>query len=130
LFRSWWLIVSGALEPLVYLFAIGWGVGALIGELTLPDGRTMSYVTFLAPAMMAAAAMNGALAETSFNFFAKMKYAKLYDSILNTPVTPLEIAFGELWWAMSRGALYTLAFLAVMVGMGATTPGLALAAFP
>lgn len=126
----WWLVISGIAEPLVYLFAIGWGVGALIGEVTLPDGRAVPYVTFLAPAMMAAAAMNGALAETSFNFFAKMKYAKLYDAMLNTPVTPLEIAFGELGWAMSRGALYTVAFLTVMVGMDATTPGLALLAFP
>lgn len=124
------LILSGMVEPLVYLLSIGWGVGALIGEVTLPDGRAVTYLTFVAPAMVAAAAMNGALAETSFNFFGKMKYAKLYDSILNTSVTPIEIAFGELAWAMARGALYIVVFLVVMVGMGATTPPLALLAFP
>lgn len=126
----WWLVVSGFVEPLFYLFAIGWGVGALVGQMTLPDGRTISYLAFLAPAMVAAAAMNGAVAETTMNFFAKMKFAKLYDSVLNTPVTPLEIAFGELSWAMMRGAMYTAAFLVVMVGLGLTTPLLALAAFP
>src|SRR5690606_41626123 len=53
-----------------------------------------------------------------------------YERTPKPPVPPLEMAFGELWWAMGRGGLYTLAFLGVMVGMGATTPGLALAAFP
>jgi lipooligosaccharide transport system permease protein len=126
----WWLVVSGFAEPLLYLFAIGWGVGALVGDMQLADGRTVSYLTFLAPALLATAAMNGAVAETTMNFFAKMKFAKLYDSVLNTPVTPVEIAFGELGWAMMRGAMYTGAFLVVMVAMGLTTPLLALAALP
>jgi lipooligosaccharide transport system permease protein len=126
----WWLVVSGFAEPLLYLFAIGWGVGALVGDLPLPDGRLVPYQTFLAPALLAAAAMNGAIAESTLNFFAKMKFSKLYDSVLNTPVTPVEIAFGELGWAMMRGGLYTVAFLAVMAAMGLTTPLRALAAIP
>jgi len=126
----WWLIISGIAEPLLYLLTIGWGVGTLIGEVTLPDGRAVPYVTFLAPAMVAAAAMNGALTETVFNFFAKMKYAKLYQSVLNTPVTPTEVAFGEVGWAMMRGAIYTVAFLVALVVIDATTPVLALVAFP
>jgi lipooligosaccharide transport system permease protein len=126
----WWLVVSGFAEPILFLFAIGWGVGALVGEVPLPDGRVVSYQTFLAPALLAAAAMNGAIAESTMNFFAKMKFAKLYDSILNTPVTPLEVAFGELGWAMMRGAMYTGAFLVVMAAMDLTTPGRALAALP
>jgi len=126
----WWLVVSGFAEPLLYLLAIGWGVGALVGDMQLPDGRTVSYLTFLAPAMLATAAMNGAIAESTMNFFAKMKFVKLYDSVLNTPVTPVEIAFGELGWAMIRGAMYTGAFLVIMVVLDLTTPLLALAALP
>ncbi|HEY8471519.1 MAG TPA: ABC transporter permease [Natronosporangium sp.] len=126
----WWLVVSGFAEPVLYLLAIGWGVGALVGDIELADGRTVSYLTFLAPALLATAAMNGAIAESTMNFFAKMKFTKLYDSMLNTPVTPVEIAFGELGWAMARGAMYTAAFLVVMVAMDLTTPLLALAALP
>jgi lipooligosaccharide transport system permease protein len=126
----WWLVVSGFAEPLLYLLAIGWGVGALVGDLELADGRTVPYLTFLAPALLAASAMNGAVAESTMNFFAKMKFAKLYDSVLNTPVTPVEIAFGELGWAMLRGAMYTGAFLVIMVGMDLTSPVRALVALP
>lgn len=126
----WWLVMSGFAEPLLYLLAIGWGVGALVGDMTLPDGRVVPYLTFLAPALLAAAAMNGAIAESAMNFFAKMRFAKLYDSILNTPVTPVDAAVGELGWAMMRGAMYSGAFLVVMAAMGVTTPLLALAALP
>jgi lipooligosaccharide transport system permease protein len=126
----WWLVVSGFAEPVLFLLAIGWGVGALVGDVRLADGEVMSYPTFLAPAMLAGAAMNGAVAESTMNFFAKMKFAKLYDSVLNTPVTPLEVAFGELGWAMMRGAMYTGAFLVVMAAMGLTTPLHAIAALP
>lgn len=126
----WWLVVSGLAEPLLYLFAIGWGVGALVGDVELADGQTVGYLTFLAPALLAASAMNGAVAESTMNFFAKMKFAKLYESVLNTPVTPVEIAFGELGWATMRGAMYSGAFLVLMSAMGLTTPLLALLAFP
>jgi lipooligosaccharide transport system permease protein len=79
--------------------------------------------------MLAASAMTGALSETTFNFFGKMKFMKLYDGILATPVQPIEIALGELAWAMIRGNLYAAAFLVVMVIMGLTTAGLAALAF-
>jgi len=127
---SYWLVLfSGFFEPILYLLSIGVGVGKLIPSLTV-DGRVMSYAQFVAPAMLAVAAMSGALAETTFNFFFKFKYVKTYDAMLATPIRPMEIAFGELTWAMIRGSLYTGAFLVVMVVMGLTTTGWALAAFP
>jgi lipooligosaccharide transport system permease protein len=55
---------------------------------------------------------------------------RLYDAVLATPVRPMEIALGELMWAMARGALYSAAFLAIMVWMGLTTVGWALLALP
>lgn len=126
----WLVILSGFFEPLLYLLSIGVGVGALVGDLTLPGGRTITYAAFVAPAMLASSAMSGALSETTFNFFSKIKYMKLYDGVLATPVRPFEIALGELSWAMARGAIYSAGFLAVMVGMGLTSAGWALLAFP
>jgi len=126
----WLVVISGFFEPLLYLMSIGVGVGKLVGDLPLPDGRMVSYAQFVAPAMLAASAMNGALSESTFNFFGKMKYMRLYDAVLATPVRPMEIAFGELMWAMARGALYAGAFLTVMVVMGLTSVGGALIAFP
>jgi lipooligosaccharide transport system permease protein len=126
----WLVILSGFFEPLLYLLSIGVGVGKLVGDLTLPSGRSVTYAAFVAPAMLASSAMGGALAETTFNFFGKIKYMKLYDGVLATPVRPFEIALGELSWAMVRGALYSAGFLAIMVGMGLTSAGWALLAFP
>lgn len=128
---AYWLVLfSGFLEPVFYLFSIGVGVGALVGDFTLPDGRIVSYATFIAPALLASSAMTGALTETTFNFFGKMKYAKLYDGVIATPVQPFEIALGELGWAMLRGSLYSAAFLVVMVSMDLTSPARAAATLP
>ncbi|HEV7898675.1 MAG TPA: ABC transporter permease [Planosporangium sp.] len=129
-FGYWWVLVSGFFEPVLYLMSIGVGVGALIKSFTLPDGRTISYAAFVAPAMLAASAMNGALAETTMNFFGKMKYMRLYDAVLATPVQPFEVALGELMWALIRGSIYSIAFLGLMVAMGLTSAGWALAALP
>jgi lipooligosaccharide transport system permease protein len=126
----WLVILSGFFEPLLYLLSIGIGVGKLVGDLTLPNGQTVSYAAFVAPAMLASSAMSGALAETTFNFFGKIKYMKLYDGVLATPVRPIEIALGELAWAMVRGAIYSAGFLVIMVAMGLTSAGWALLAFP
>jgi lipooligosaccharide transport system permease protein len=126
----WVVLISGFFEPLLYLLSIGVGVGGLVGDLTLPGGEVVDYAAFVAPAMLASAAMSGALSETTFNFFGKMKFMKLYDGVLATPVQPFEIALGELAWAMVRGSLYSAAFLVVMVALDLTKGLRALAAFP
>lgn len=123
---SYWLVLlSGFFEPVLYLLSIGVGVGYLVGDL-----RGVSYAVFVAPAMLAASAMNGALAETTFNFFFKMRYARTFEAILATPVRPIEVALGELSWAMIRSSVYTALFLVVMVVMRLAEPLWALAAFP
>jgi len=129
-FGYWWVLFSGFFEPVLYLMSIGIGVGALVKDFTLADGRTVSYAQFVAPAMLAASAMNGALAESTMNLFGKMKYMRLYDAVLATPVQPFEVALGELLWALVRGSIYSIAFLGLMVAMGLTSAGGALAAFP
>jgi lipooligosaccharide transport system permease protein len=128
---SYWLVLlSGFFEPVLYLFSIGIGVGALVGDLTLAGGQVVSYAAFVAPAMLAVSAMSGALAETTFNFFFKLKYVKTYDAMLATPLRPMEVAVGELSWAVIRSSLYTGAFLVVMVAMGLCSVGAAVVAFP
>jgi lipooligosaccharide transport system permease protein len=129
-FGYWWGLFSGFFEPVLYLLSIGIGVGALVTGFTLADGRTISYTAFVAPAMLAASAMNAAVAESTHNLFAKMKFQKLYEAVLATPVRPIEVALGELMWALARGSIYSIAFLALMVAMGLTTVGWAFVAFP
>ncbi|MFL6145123.1 MAG: ABC transporter permease [Labedaea sp.] len=126
----WLVVVSGFVEPLLYLLSIGVGVGALIGQISLPDGRIVDYAMFVAPAMLGASAMNGATVESTFHFFSKLKYMRLYDAMLVTPLRPAELVLGELAWSVGRGAIYSAEFLAVMVAMKLTTLTRALAALP
>ncbi|THV43655.1 ABC transporter [Glycomyces buryatensis] len=128
--RAWVLIVSGAFESLLFLFAFGFGVGALVGDITLPGGETISYTAYVAPAILANAAMMGVLAETSINVFAKFKWMKLYDGILNTPLRPWEVALGEVWWALIRGGIYVAMFVAVMGAFGLLDSWWAILAVP
>lgn len=116
--HSWIMLISGVFEPLFYLFSVGVGVAQLVGTVPLGGGQQVSYTEFIAPAMLAASAMNGAVFDATFNVFFKLKYDKLYDAVLATPVTPVDIAVGEIAWALMRGSFYSTAFLAVMVAMG------------
>ncbi len=116
--HGWMMILSGFFEPLFYLLGIGFGLGALVGSIPGPDGREISYQLFVAPALLATSAMNGAINESTFNFFFKLNYNKTFTSILATPLSPGDIALGELGWALIRGGLYAFGFLGVMVALG------------
>jgi lipooligosaccharide transport system permease protein len=124
------MIVSGFFEPLFYLLSIGVGIGALVGAIPLGDGRTVPYTAFVAPALLASSAMNGAIYDSTFNVFFKLKYAKTYDAILATPVGVGDVAVGEIAWALIRGALYAGTFLLVMLAMGLVLSPWAILAFP
>lgn len=115
--RAWYIFATGFLEPLLYLFSIGVGVGALVGDFTF-NGQTVPYAEFVAPGMLAASAMNGSVLDSTFNFFFKLKYNKLFDQMLATPLTTLDIARGELSWSLLRGGIYSAGFLLVMLAMG------------
>ncbi|HEX6351558.1 ABC transporter permease [Actinophytocola sp.] len=128
--RAWLTIVSGFCEPLFYLFAMGIGFGALVGDVVGQGGRTVSYVEFVAPALLAASAMNGAVYDATFNIFFKFKYAKLYDAMLATPLGPIDVAIGEIAWALLRGGLYAAGFLTVMVAMGLVASAWVILALP
>ncbi len=116
--RGWMVVFSGFFEPLFYLLGIGYGLGTLVGDVPLADGRSISYAAFVAPALLATASMNGAIAESIFNVFFKLNFSKTYDAILATPLGIREIAVGEMLWSLFRGTLYVIAFVLVMIGMG------------
>jgi lipooligosaccharide transport system permease protein len=127
---GWPVLLSGIFEPIFYLFSVGVGVSKLVGDVELPGGELVSYTVFVAPAMLASSAMNGALYDATFNLFFKLKYNKLYDAVLATPVTPVDVAAGEIGWALMRGAFYSSAFLVVMLVMGLIVSWWALLALP
>ena len=116
--HGWLIILSGFFEPLFYLLSIGFGLGALVGTIPGPGGEPISYQLFVAPALLASSSMNGAIAESTFNFFFKLNYNKTFTSILSTPLGSGDVAVGELAWALIRGALYAIGFMVVMVVLG------------
>jgi lipooligosaccharide transport system permease protein len=116
--HQWIIIVSGAFEPVFYLLGIGLGLGAIIEPFELANGRVVAYAAFVAPALVASAAMNGAVFETIFNVFFKLNYAKTYDGVLATPMGITEIALGELLWALMRSTLYAVVMFLLMLAMG------------
>ncbi|GAA1305711.1 ABC transporter permease [Pseudonocardia xinjiangensis] len=128
--RAWLAFVSGFFEPVFYLIAMGQGLGSLVGMLPGPDGAPISYAAFIAPGLLAASAMNGAVFDATFNVFFKLKYGRLYEAMLATPLGPVDIALGEIGWALIRGGLYALGFLSVMAGFGLLVSPWALLALP
>jgi len=123
--RTWLVIVSGFFEPLFYLLGIGFGLGALIGTI---DG--VPYAVFVAPALLAVSAMNGAIYDSTFNMFYKLKYAKTYDAMLATPLGVGDVALGEVTWALTRGAIYAVGFMVAMLILGLVRTPWALMAVP
>jgi lipooligosaccharide transport system permease protein len=113
---AWLVFVSGFFEPLFYLLALGVGVGGLVGHVRL-HGQLIPYRDFVAPALLAASAMNGAVYEAG-NVFFKLKYAKTYDGIVATPMTVRDIAIGEIAYTLIRGTVYSLAFVSIMLVLG------------
>jgi lipooligosaccharide transport system permease protein len=128
--RDWLVIFSGFFEPLLYLFGIGYGVGSLVGTVAGAHGHVVSYAVFVAPALMASSAMNGAIYDSTFNLFYKIKYARTYDAILATPVGTNDVALGEIAWSVMRGSIYSVGFIVVMVALGLVASPLAVLAVP
>ena len=128
--HTWGLVISGFFEPIFYLLSIGVGLGKLVGTVTGPNGHPVGFASFVAPALLATSAMNGAVYDSTFNVFFRLKYAKLYDAALATPMRADEIALGEIGWALIRGGLYSIAFMVVMLAMGLVHSIWAVAAVP
>jgi lipooligosaccharide transport system permease protein len=128
--HGWLVLLSGFFEPLFYLLGVGFGIGTLVGTVIGPGGQEIPYQLFVAPALLATAAMNGAINESTFNFFFKLNYDKTFVAILATPLSSGDIAVGELVWALIRGGLYAIGFLAVMLVLGLVVSPWIVLAFP
>lgn len=115
---TWVVVVSGFFEPVFYLLAMGVGLGSYIGEVTLPSGRAVDYAAYIAPALLAVSAMNGAVYDSTWNVFFKMHFGKLYQAMMATSLGPLDVALGEISYALLRGVVYAAGFLTVMQVMG------------
>ena len=115
---NWFPVVSGFLEPLLYLFSFGYGVGTLIGDIQVSNGQVVSYAMFIAPGLLAPSAMNGAIYDSTWNVYWKLHEGKIYHGMLATSLGPLDVALGEILTALLRGFAYAVGFMAVATPMG------------
>ncbi|WP_083521546.1 ABC transporter permease [Arthrobacter luteolus] len=127
---NWSIMISGFVEPVLYLLAMGIGLGSLIGTVSGPGGEQISYAAYIAPALLAVSAMNGAIYDSTMNVFFKLNFARLYEGMLATSLGPLDVALGEILLALLRGGMYATGFTAVMAAMGLVTSPAALLMIP
>lgn len=127
---NWWIVLTGVFEPIFYLLSLGIGLGGLIGTVQDSSGNDIPYAAFIAPALLAVSAMNGAIYDSTWNVFFKMHFAKLYQGMLATRLGPLDVALGEISLALLRGAAYGVAFLLVMQVLGLNLGWTAFLALP
>jgi lipooligosaccharide transport system permease protein len=124
--RTWkYNILPNFFEPILYLLSIGIGVGAYVSEM-----RGLGYAAFLAPGLVAVAAMNGASFEVTYNAFVRMNFEKTYASMLTTPVQPEDVLAGEVLWAVTRASIYGGCFFLVVAVAGLAPLPWALLALP
>lgn len=129
-YKHYWIaFVSGFFEPVFYLVAVGFGVGQFVGTIDL-QGQPLEYAAFMAPGMLAASTLNGAVFDGFFSPFFKLNWMKTYEGIVNTPMNIPDIAVGEVFWALIRGTIYGAGFLVVMGALGLILSPWALLALP
>jgi lipooligosaccharide transport system permease protein len=127
---NYWVVLSGFFEPVLYLLSLGIGLGSLIGTVTTSTGAHVPYAAYIAPALLAVSAMNGAVYDSTWNVFFKMNYGKLYEGMLATSIGPFDVALGEIAFALLRGLLYAVGFMIVMQIFGLNLAWTALLALP
>lgn len=123
------ILATGVLEPVFYLLGMGLGLGNLVGDVE-HAGLPVSFATFVAAGLMASTAMNGAIFDSTYNFYFKLKEERTFDAMLNAPLRMVDVLAGELSWAIARGSLYSLVFLAVAMMFGAVESWWAVLSLP
>ena len=101
------------LEPLLYLFALGFGLGRYIDVI-----EGISYAKFIAPALISISIMNSAFFECTFGSYVRMYYQKTFDAIIATPLSIEEVITGELLWGATRSLIYATIMLPVIAAFG------------
>ena len=122
-------LVANIAEPLMWLVAFGYGMGALVGEISL-DEQKVPYILFLASGSICMSAMNAATFEALYSAFSRMHVQKTWDGILNAPMRLDDVLLAEMLWAAFKALFTITAILAVMVALGITHSWKLLAAWP
>ena len=122
-------LVANIAEPLMWLVAFGYGMGALIGEVTL-DGAQVPYLLFLASGSICMSAMNAATFEALYSAFSRMHVQKTWDGIMNAPIRLEDILLAEMLWAAFKSLFTITAILGVMMALGITQSWKILLAWP
>jgi lipooligosaccharide transport system permease protein len=127
---TWMVVASGFVEPLIYLVAFGYGIGQFIDGVVDGNGNPISYAQFIAPALLATSAMNGAIYDSTWNVFFKMHFGRIYNGMLSTSMGTLDVALGEISWALLRGLAYAIGFMAIVTPLGLVPSWWGLLAIP
>jgi lipooligosaccharide transport system permease protein len=114
---TWMIVVSGFVEPVLFLLSFGYGLKVLVGDITVA-GQPIGYVAFITPALLATSAMNGAIYDSTMNVYFKLKHDRIYHGMLATSLGPMDVALGEISWALLRGLSYAIGFMAIVTPLG------------
>jgi lipooligosaccharide transport system permease protein len=110
-------LVGGIAEPLMWLVAFGYGLGALVGEVSLGEQK-VPYILFLASGSICMSAMNAASFEALYSAFSRMHMQKTWDGIMNAPVRLDDVVMAEMLWASYKALFTVTAILGVMLSLG------------
>ena len=118
--RAFWksLLVGGVVTPLLYVLALGVGLGTVVDRGSNPFG--VSYLVFVAPAFLTAAALQIAAADASHPVLGGFKWGRYFHGMAATPLTPIQIADGYLLWVTLRLLANSALYLAIMACFGGT----------
>jgi lipooligosaccharide transport system permease protein len=122
-------LVGNIAEPLMWLVAFGYGMGALVGQVEL-GGVRVPYILFLASGSICMSAMNAASFEALYSAFSRMHVQKTWDGIMNAPVSLDNVVMAEMLWAGFKAMFSVTAILGVMLGLGISHSPKLLAAWP
>ncbi|MHB1434137.1 MAG: ABC transporter permease [Streptosporangiaceae bacterium] len=129
--RTWrGSIYSSVLNPVLYLGAMGVGLGSLVNAHGTASLGGVSYLAFIAPGLLAAAAMQTAMGESTYPVFGSVKWLKTYQAAAATPLRPADLFHGHLMFTTLRLAMNSAIFLAIMAAFGAARSAWVLACLP
>ena len=122
-------LVGNIAEPLMWLVAFGYGMGALIGQVQV-GGEKVPYILFLASGSICMSAMNAASFEALYSAFSRMHVQKTWEGIMNAPVNLDNVVLAELLWAAFKSIFTVTAILCVMLALGISHSWKLLVALP
>ena len=114
-------LVGNIAEPLMWLVAFGYGMGALVGQVNVVgasgEAVKVPYILFLASGSICMSAMNAATFEALYSAFSRMHVQKTWDGIMNAPVSLDDVVLAEMLWAAFKSLFTVSAILLVMLGL-------------